>query len=265
MASSFADALDLGAPPPASSAACPDPPGSGLLLDLGCGWGPIALALADAAPGATVLAADVNERAIDLAARNAAAAGHTNIHAAEATALAAELEGSGAYVDLEGYSVGGGAGRRARGAGREARGRRQVHGGALLLRSLKCGWTTWKVIPRASVSSGSRRGGRRPHGSRRSCRSRGGTALARHHADPDPRATASGREGPKDDGGWPMRTSARPSFSWVNPRSHGPGAARWRPLRSTARTIRRRRERGPSQLPPLPHRPRITRTHTHPE
>ena len=91
----------------------------------------------------------------------------------------------------------------------------------------------------------------------------GAPPLARHHADPDPRATASGREGPNDDGGWPMRTSARPSFSWVNPRSHGPGAARWRPLRSTARTIRRRRERGPSQLPPLPHRPRITRTHTH--
>ena len=78
----------------------PDPPESGLLLDLGCGWGPIALALADAAPGATVLAADVNERAIDLAARNAAAAGHTNIHAAEATTLATELRGSGAYVDL---------------------------------------------------------------------------------------------------------------------------------------------------------------------
>ena len=78
----------------------PDPPGSGLLLDLGCGWGPIALALADAAPDATVLAVDVNERAIDLAARNAAAAEHTNIHAAEATTLAAELEGSGAYVDL---------------------------------------------------------------------------------------------------------------------------------------------------------------------
>ena len=78
----------------------PDLPEDGTFLDLGCGWGPIALALADAAPGATVLAADVNERAVDLAARNAAAAGHTNIHAAEATALAAELKGSGAYVDL---------------------------------------------------------------------------------------------------------------------------------------------------------------------
>ena len=78
----------------------PDPPASGVFLDLGCGWGPIALALADAAPEATVLAVDINERAVDLAARNAAAAGHANIHAAEATALAAELEGSGAYVDL---------------------------------------------------------------------------------------------------------------------------------------------------------------------
>ena len=78
----------------------PEPPAEGTFLDLGCGWGPIALALADAAPGATVLAADVNERAVDLAARNAAATGHANIHAAETTALAAELKGSGAYVDL---------------------------------------------------------------------------------------------------------------------------------------------------------------------
>ena len=40
------------------------------------------------------------DHTVDLAARNAAAAGHANIHAAEATALAAELKGSGAYVDL---------------------------------------------------------------------------------------------------------------------------------------------------------------------
>ena len=44
-----------------------DPPESGTFLDLGCGWGPIAIALADASPSATVLAADVNERALDLA------------------------------------------------------------------------------------------------------------------------------------------------------------------------------------------------------
>ena len=62
---------------------------------------------------------------------------------------------------------------------RGARGRRQVHGGALLLGPLKCGWTVWKIIPRVSVSSGSRRDGRRPHGlhgPRRPHGSRGGAA-----------------------------------------------------------------------------------------
>ena len=100
MASSFADALDLGAPPPASSAACPDPPGSGLLLDLGCGWGPVALALADASPQARVLATDVNARALELTARNAAAAGHTRVRVVEAGALAAELGQAGSRLDL---------------------------------------------------------------------------------------------------------------------------------------------------------------------
>ena len=77
----------------------PDPPATGILLDLGCGWGPIALALADAAPDATVLAVDVNERAVDLAARNASAAGLGNIRALLADDLLAELRGS-ATVDL---------------------------------------------------------------------------------------------------------------------------------------------------------------------
>lgn len=52
----------------------PDPP-SGTLLDLGCGWGPIAIALAQASPAARVLAVDVNPRALTLTARNAAATG----------------------------------------------------------------------------------------------------------------------------------------------------------------------------------------------
>ena len=77
----------------------PDPSATGILLDLGCGWGPIALALADAAPDATVLAVDVNERAVDLAARNASAAGLGNIRALLADDLLAELRGS-ATVDL---------------------------------------------------------------------------------------------------------------------------------------------------------------------
>ena len=44
----------------------PAPPPGGNLLDLGCGWGPIALTLAAESPNATVWAVDVNERALDL-------------------------------------------------------------------------------------------------------------------------------------------------------------------------------------------------------
>ena len=45
----------------------------GELMDLGCGYGPIALTLAHRYPGATVWAVDVNTRALELAAANAAA------------------------------------------------------------------------------------------------------------------------------------------------------------------------------------------------
>ena len=57
----------------------PAPPSSGDLLDLGCGYGPIACVLAKRSPGATVWAVDVNERALELCARNAAAAGLPNV------------------------------------------------------------------------------------------------------------------------------------------------------------------------------------------
>ena len=60
----------------------PPPPPGGQLLDLGCGWGPIALSLALDAPHATVWAVDVNERALDLVRRNSAALGLANINAA---------------------------------------------------------------------------------------------------------------------------------------------------------------------------------------
>ena len=49
----------------------PAPPTSGHLLDLGCGWGPLALTMGLLSPEATVWAVDVNDRALDLAARNA--------------------------------------------------------------------------------------------------------------------------------------------------------------------------------------------------
>ncbi|WP_089205727.1 class I SAM-dependent methyltransferase [Streptosporangium subroseum] len=49
----------------------PPPPPEGDLLDLGCGYGPIALTLASRAPRATVWAVDVNRRSVELCARNA--------------------------------------------------------------------------------------------------------------------------------------------------------------------------------------------------
>jgi 16S rRNA G1207 methylase RsmC len=52
-----------------------EPPGPGRYLDLGCGYGAIGLAIAVAQPGATVDAVDVNERALLLAADNAARLG----------------------------------------------------------------------------------------------------------------------------------------------------------------------------------------------
>ena len=57
----------------------PPPPPSGDLLDLGCGYGPIACTLAARSPGATVWAVDVNERALGLCASNAAQAGLANV------------------------------------------------------------------------------------------------------------------------------------------------------------------------------------------
>ena len=57
----------------------PPPPASGDILDLGCGYGPIACSLAARAPGATVWAVDVNERALGLCAANAEHAGLSNV------------------------------------------------------------------------------------------------------------------------------------------------------------------------------------------
>lgn len=50
----------VGAPPP------------GHILDLGCGWGPIALTAAIRTPAAHIYAVDVNKRALDLVTRNVA-------------------------------------------------------------------------------------------------------------------------------------------------------------------------------------------------
>jgi 16S rRNA (guanine1207-N2)-methyltransferase len=61
----------------------PPPPAGGDLLDLGCGYGPLALALGVRAPGARVWAVDINRRAVDLCNGNAAAAGLANVRCVE--------------------------------------------------------------------------------------------------------------------------------------------------------------------------------------
>jgi 16S rRNA (guanine1207-N2)-methyltransferase len=57
----------------------PSPPPAGDLLDLGCGYGPIAAAMAFEAPRARVWAVDVNSRARALCERNCAELGLGNV------------------------------------------------------------------------------------------------------------------------------------------------------------------------------------------
>jgi 16S rRNA G1207 methylase RsmC len=59
----------------------PRPPAEGALLDLGCGHGVIAVAIARRAPGARLVAVDVNSRALELTRANAAANGADNVEA----------------------------------------------------------------------------------------------------------------------------------------------------------------------------------------
>jgi 16S rRNA (guanine1207-N2)-methyltransferase len=56
----------------------PIPQGNPRILDLGCGYGPIAMAIALHCPGAVIDAVDVNERALALCRENAEALGVTD-------------------------------------------------------------------------------------------------------------------------------------------------------------------------------------------
>lgn len=68
-----ADRLDLGTSVLLRES--PIPTGSPRILDLGCGYGPIAMALATHCPGALIDAVDVNDRALALCRTNAVALG----------------------------------------------------------------------------------------------------------------------------------------------------------------------------------------------
>ncbi len=76
----------------------PDPPGIGVLVDLGCGWGPCAIAMAQASPQARVVAVDVNERARELTAGNAVRLGLANLTVMAPDAALAELAGEVAAI-----------------------------------------------------------------------------------------------------------------------------------------------------------------------
>lgn len=69
----------------------PEPPEEGTFLDLGCGWGPIALTLGFASPKADIWALDVNERALDLTRRNAELNGVRNVHAVTADEIPSDM------------------------------------------------------------------------------------------------------------------------------------------------------------------------------
>lgn len=72
-------------------------PNTGNLLDLGCGWGPIALTLAKKNPEATVWAIDVNERSLELTRMNAEKLGLANIRAVHIDEVPADLKFTGIW------------------------------------------------------------------------------------------------------------------------------------------------------------------------
>jgi len=71
---------------------CAELPATGTFLDVGCGWGPLALAMALASPQATVWAVDINERSRRLTADNARRLGLPNITVAAPDEVPADTQ-----------------------------------------------------------------------------------------------------------------------------------------------------------------------------
>ncbi|OII05399.1 class I SAM-dependent methyltransferase [Curtobacterium sp. MCBA15_008] len=69
----------------------PPPASDGALLDVGCGWGPIAITMALQSADAQVWGVDVNERVLGLARANATAAGAGNVSIALPDDVPADL------------------------------------------------------------------------------------------------------------------------------------------------------------------------------
>jgi 16S rRNA G1207 methylase RsmC len=75
----------------------PAPPATGEILDLGSGYGPIAITLARRSPGARVWAVDINERALELSRLNAATAQASNVVVARPDEVPADLRFDAVY------------------------------------------------------------------------------------------------------------------------------------------------------------------------
>jgi 16S rRNA (guanine1207-N2)-methyltransferase len=75
----------------------PAPPLDGDLLDLGCGYGPIAITLARRSPRARVWAVDVNERALQLTRANAESSKTPNVTACLPDEVPEEVRFSAIY------------------------------------------------------------------------------------------------------------------------------------------------------------------------
>ena len=72
-------------------------PKVGNILDIGCGWGPIALAIALTRPHTTVWAIDVNERSLALTRMNAESLGLTNVKVCRPEEVPADLNFAGIW------------------------------------------------------------------------------------------------------------------------------------------------------------------------
>ena len=74
-----------------------DAPLVGDILDIGCGWGPIALAIALTRPHTTVWAIDVNERSLELTRMNAGSLGLTNVKVCRPEEVPENIEFAGIW------------------------------------------------------------------------------------------------------------------------------------------------------------------------
>jgi 16S rRNA G1207 methylase RsmC len=75
----------------------PAPPERGDILDLGAGYGPIAISIARRSPAARVWAVDINRRALELTWANSGAAGTDNVTAVEPDAVPSTVRFSAIY------------------------------------------------------------------------------------------------------------------------------------------------------------------------